>query len=157
MSCGVGCRPGSDPVLLWLWCRPEAIAPIGLLAWEPPYAAGAALRTQKREKKKKGKWMPPLTAQEAWDGWWMDGWMDGCQMVAGGCFHVAATGKREVCGDHSPQRLCISLQLEGQWIDPKQDQELERIMTAPSNSPKLIWIKMHKHPPVLTRCDLHRG
>ena len=42
MSCGVGHRLGSDPTLLWLWRRPVAIAPIGLLAWEPPYAVGAA-------------------------------------------------------------------------------------------------------------------
>ena len=34
MSCGVGCTCGSDPVLLWLWCRPVATAPIRLLAWE---------------------------------------------------------------------------------------------------------------------------
>ena len=26
MSCGVGCRRGSDPVLLWLWRRPVATA-----------------------------------------------------------------------------------------------------------------------------------
>ena len=26
VSCGVGCRHGSDPVLLWLWCRPAAVA-----------------------------------------------------------------------------------------------------------------------------------
>ena len=32
---------GSDPALLWLWCRPEATAPMRPLAWEPPYAAGA--------------------------------------------------------------------------------------------------------------------
>ena len=46
MSCGVGHRRGSDPVLLWLWCRPAAVAPIGPPAWEPPYAAGAALKKQ---------------------------------------------------------------------------------------------------------------
>ena len=28
MSCGVGHRRGSDPVLLWLWCRPAVVAPI---------------------------------------------------------------------------------------------------------------------------------
>ena len=38
MSCGVGCQHGSDPALLWLWCRPVAIAPIRPLAWEIPYA-----------------------------------------------------------------------------------------------------------------------
>ena len=26
MSCGVGRRLGSDPALLWLWCRPAATA-----------------------------------------------------------------------------------------------------------------------------------
>uniref|UniRef100_A0A5G2RFV5 Receptor-type tyrosine-protein phosphatase H n=2 Tax=Sus scrofa TaxID=9823 RepID=A0A5G2RFV5_PIG len=40
VSCGVGCRCGSDPVLLWLWRRPAAAAPIGPLAWEPPCATG---------------------------------------------------------------------------------------------------------------------
>ena len=28
VSCGVGRRRGSDPALLWLWCRPVATAPI---------------------------------------------------------------------------------------------------------------------------------
>ena len=51
MSCGVGRRRGSDPALLWLWCRPAATAPIGPLAWEPPYAMGAALEMAKRRKK----------------------------------------------------------------------------------------------------------
>ena len=43
MSCGVGCRCGSDPELLWLWCRPAATGPIRPLAWKPPHAAGAVL------------------------------------------------------------------------------------------------------------------
>ena len=53
MSCGVGRERGSDPELLWLWCRPAAAAPIRLLAWEPPYAAGTALKRQKRPPPKK--------------------------------------------------------------------------------------------------------
>ena len=28
VSCGVGCRRGSDPTLLWLWRRLAATAPI---------------------------------------------------------------------------------------------------------------------------------
>ena len=52
VSCGVGCRCGSDTELLWLWCRLVVIAPIGPLAWEPPYAAGAALEKTKKKKKK---------------------------------------------------------------------------------------------------------
>ena len=55
VSCGVGCRHGLDPTLLWLWRRPVATAPIRPLAWEPPYAAGAALEKAKRQKKKKSK------------------------------------------------------------------------------------------------------
>ena len=48
MSCGVGRRHGLDPVLLW--CRSAAVAPNGPLAWEPPYAAGAALKNKQTKK-----------------------------------------------------------------------------------------------------------
>ena len=37
---------------LRIWCRPGAIAPIKLLAWEPPYGASAALKKKKREREK---------------------------------------------------------------------------------------------------------
>ena len=50
MSWGVGHRCGWDPVLLWLWCRPAATAPIRPLAWEPLYAMGAAPEKAKRQK-----------------------------------------------------------------------------------------------------------
>ena len=50
MSCGVGCRHGSDPALLWLWRGLAATAPIQPLAWEPPYAMGAALKSKKQKK-----------------------------------------------------------------------------------------------------------
>ena len=36
--------------LLWLWCRPAATALIRPLAWEPPHAAGVALKKQKINK-----------------------------------------------------------------------------------------------------------
>ena len=54
----VGSIPGltqwvKDLALLWLWCRPVAVAPIRSLAWEPPYAVGAALEKTKKKKKKK--------------------------------------------------------------------------------------------------------
>ena len=42
-----------DPSLMWLWCRPAAVALIGPLAWEPPYAAGVALKGQKTKKERK--------------------------------------------------------------------------------------------------------
>ena len=44
MSYGVVCRRGSDLALLWLWRRSAAVARIRLLAWEPPYALGVALK-----------------------------------------------------------------------------------------------------------------
>ena len=53
MSCGVGCRCGLDPELLWLWRRPAATAPIRRLAWECPHAIGVALEKAKRRKNKK--------------------------------------------------------------------------------------------------------
>ena len=52
MSCGVGHRWGSDLVLLWLWCKLAAVLSIRPLAWEPPCAAGMALKSKKKEKKK---------------------------------------------------------------------------------------------------------
>ena len=53
VKCGVGCRRGLDPVLLWVWHRPVALALIGLLAWEGSYAMGVALKRQKCKKVKK--------------------------------------------------------------------------------------------------------
>ena len=50
VSCGVGCRHGSDLVWLWLWHR--LVATALSLAWEPPYAMGVALENAKRLKKK---------------------------------------------------------------------------------------------------------
>ena len=50
MSCGVRCRHGSDLALLCLWHRPAATALILPLAWEFPYATGAALKRQKIKK-----------------------------------------------------------------------------------------------------------
>jgi len=52
----VGSNPGltqwvGDPVLLWLWYRLAAVAPIEALAWQLPYAAHTALKSQKKKKK----------------------------------------------------------------------------------------------------------
>ena len=43
-------------MLLWLWYRPVATAPIELLAWEPPYAMGVALTTPPKKKLALGCW-----------------------------------------------------------------------------------------------------
>ena len=39
----------------WLWCRLVVAVLIRPLAWEPPYATGAALKRQKTKKKKRKK------------------------------------------------------------------------------------------------------
>ena len=49
-GCAVGHRHGSDPMLLWLWCRPAATAWIRPLAWESPYATGVAVKIPKKKK-----------------------------------------------------------------------------------------------------------
>ena len=51
MSCGVGSRLSLDLALLWLWCRPAAIALIRPQAWEPTYAMCAALKKKNKKKK----------------------------------------------------------------------------------------------------------
>ena len=59
VSCGIGQRYSWDPVLLWH--RLAAVVLIQPLAWEPPYAEGAALKSKKIKikpdlfKKKKGE------------------------------------------------------------------------------------------------------
>ena len=50
MSYGVGCRRGSDPALLWLWCRLADTAPIQPLAWKLPYAMDMGLKGKKKKK-----------------------------------------------------------------------------------------------------------
>ena len=44
MSYSVGRRCSQDLALLWLLCRPAAVALIRAPNWEPPYAVGAALK-----------------------------------------------------------------------------------------------------------------
>ena len=51
-SYGLGYKHGLDPMLLWLWYRPAATAPIRPQAWETPFAMGAALKSKKKEKEK---------------------------------------------------------------------------------------------------------
>ena len=51
MSCGVVCKRGLDPALLWHALA--AIAPIQPLAWELPRASGAALKSKKKKLIKK--------------------------------------------------------------------------------------------------------
>ena len=53
VSCGVGHRCGSHPALLWLWCRLAATGPIQPLAWEPPYATGAAPKKKKKKERER--------------------------------------------------------------------------------------------------------
>ena len=65
MSCGVGHRCGSDLKSLWLWWRPAAVALIPPLAWELPYAAHAALKSQNKKQTNKQKTPVNKTDSEA--------------------------------------------------------------------------------------------
>lgn len=50
MSCGISCRLGLDLALPWLWHRPVAAAPIGLLVWD---RQGLKKKKKKKEKAKR--------------------------------------------------------------------------------------------------------
>ena len=50
---GVGRTCHSDLAWLWLWCRLAAVALIQPLAWELPYATGAALKQNKTKQTKR--------------------------------------------------------------------------------------------------------
>ena len=50
MSCGVGCRHGSDLGLLWLWCRLTGVALI-----RPQPSGCSPKKTKDKEKKRKEK------------------------------------------------------------------------------------------------------
>ena len=57
MSCGVGCRCGSDPELLWLWRREGARDAIRLRAWQPRYAARTAQENAKKGGPVMAQWL----------------------------------------------------------------------------------------------------
>ena len=57
--------------MLWLCCRLAAIAPVRPLAWEPPYAVGAATRSPLTEAKKENQpWIQSL----AWELLYLREW-----------------------------------------------------------------------------------
>ena len=66
MSYGVGLKRGSDPALLWLWCRPGATALTQPLACEPPYGTGSALKSKKQKKGSAFGGQGPLRMREGW-------------------------------------------------------------------------------------------
>ena len=49
MSHSVGCRGSSDPMLLWLWCKPAAATPIPSLAQELPHTTGMAINKKRKK------------------------------------------------------------------------------------------------------------
>ena len=66
------CRCRSDPVLLWLWCRPLAAALIQPLAQELPSVVGVAVKRKKKVninrliKKKRRVQKQIYTYESAW-------------------------------------------------------------------------------------------
>ena len=94
----IGHRCSSDLVLLWLWCRLAAAALIQPLAWEFPYAVGAALK-----QKKKGKELS-LVFDVSWHlgglQWTLRSvWSEDCTCLSSGChstFHLTWHGYHQL-------------------------------------------------------------
>ena len=80
MSCGVGCRHGSDPMLLRLWCKPAAVAPIRSLAWKAQYAMGVALKSEKEKEKNEACILESWMGRERDSG--VRGWQVGISAFA---------------------------------------------------------------------------
>ena len=62
MSCGVGYGCGLEPILLWLWCGPAAVALIISLVWDF-HTPQVQPQKKKRKKKKKNSVGVPAIAQ----------------------------------------------------------------------------------------------
>ena len=99
---------GSDPVLLWLWLKPAAVALIRRLAWEPPYASGTALEKTKRQKKKSLFFFFLFRATPTVYGRsWARGWIGA---VAAGLRHSHSSGDAShICHLHYSSQQCGSL------------------------------------------------
>ena len=66
MSCGVGCRRGSDPELLWLWRRPVATDLIGPLGLGTSIYHGSGPRNSKKDKTNKQTTTVASVTAAAW-------------------------------------------------------------------------------------------
>ena len=55
VGCGLGRKCSSDPSLLWPWPRLATAASLRPLAWELPYAMGAALKKREKQNKQTNK------------------------------------------------------------------------------------------------------
>ena len=54
-------------MLLWRQCRPAAVARIQPLAWELPYAEGAAQKNKKRKKERINNKVLLCSTENSWD------------------------------------------------------------------------------------------
>ena len=92
VSCGVGCRCGLD--LWWLCYRLAAVALIQLLAWELPYVAGMALKSNNN--KKKVQWPGSPRGEEAADEFRSPGRTDGHPLEVHGALSASSLYHSEV-------------------------------------------------------------
>ena len=115
VSCGVGRRRGSDPTWLWLWRRLVVMAPIGPLAWEPPYAADEAL--ERRTNK-----LLELTGREQ---------LSACGVANNTCVHIGSLLLRTGLLSRSPCVLC------GGSSEPAASRAALHASSGPRSSPVL--------------------
>ena len=120
-----------EPKWLWLWCRMAAVAPIQPLPWEPPYAAGVALKSKKKERKKPKLghlWLSPAVPE-----------MPICRRVyLGVCFRPLQAGWLAAHGFLSPRRLReVSTPLPGvsKELGGTEEKNEEAVGTVPPRAP----------------------
>ena len=134
MSCGVGRRCGSDPVLLSLWHRLAAVAPIWplwLLAWEPPYATGVALKSKTKQKPQNETSSGFCRLAQSWGApWVLSHAIYNYAWAFAFCFHGACRSTRDERLGTSPvsHHVCSPWNMHGlphtgpqcstEWMDP---------------------------------------
>ena len=147
-SCGLGHRCGSDPVLLWLWCRLAALMPP--LTWELLYTAGGAVKRKKRERNRLRnlqvqeqcwRWPPRARDQPI---------LAGVPASASGCFTAdrlrLGPPLRRECGESAepsrPASHSASKKMRtSSWRTPSPSLHL-----TPNDSPRYCYLGYHLIP-----------
>ena len=100
----------------WLWCRPVAVAPTGPLAWEPPYALGAALKRQKDQKYKNKKILKRQMSLNGSEGSWRPnrGWIWRMKTLLRGWLELNFQGS-SICWRSVGKSFSAATAASGHW------------------------------------------
>jgi len=92
--------------MLWLWCRPAAVASIGPLVWELPYATSTALKGPKKKKKRINVCIKKRILRIISCKGYVSGWIQSL------CTHVC-THTRETWANGHGSKVCSVASIEG--------------------------------------------